>query len=59
MASNGIIWVGGLSLIVGAIAFVAVFSYLAAKFSYPEILDGAASDVLPRLRGGGARMRAV
>lgn len=45
--------VGGLALIFGAIAFVAVFSFLAARFDYPAILDGAADDVLPRLLATG------
>lgn len=53
------IMVGGVSFIAGALAFVAVFSYLAANFRYPAILDGSAAEVLPRLRGGGAAMRAV
>lgn len=57
--SNALVLAGGLSFIVGALAFVAVFSWLAAKFDYPKILDGEAAEVLPRLRGGGARMRAV
>lgn len=51
--------VGGLSFIVGALAFVVVFSYLAAKFNYPAVLDGAAAEVLPNLRSGGDTMRAV
>ena len=50
---------GGASFIVAALAFVGVFSYLAANFNYPDILDGSAADVLPRLRDGGAVMRAV
>lgn len=50
---------GGASFIVGALAFVLVFSYLAANFNYPGILDGSAADVLPRLRDGGSVMRAV
>jgi len=50
---------GGLALIVGAIAFMAVFSYLAASFNYPEVLDGAAATVLPALLATGARGRAV
>jgi Domain of unknown function (DUF4386) len=54
-----LILAGGISLIVGALAFVGVFSYLAARFSYPQILDGAAEQVLPRLRAGGAGMRAI
>jgi hypothetical protein len=50
---------GGASFIVGALAFVFVFSYLAANFNYPDILDGTAAEVLPRLRDGGSAMRAV
>lgn len=59
MQSRKMIIAGGVSFIVGALAFVLVFSYLAANFEYPNILKGAASDVLPRLRGGGSVMRAV
>ena len=33
--------------------FIAVFSYLAARFKYPEVLDGQAADVLPALVGLG------
>jgi hypothetical protein len=51
--------VGGVSFIAGALAFVSVFTYLAANFDYPGILDGAAADVLPRLQGGGSGMRSV
>jgi hypothetical protein len=57
--SRKIIVAGGLSFIVGALAFVFVFSYLAANFDYPDILDGQAADVLPRLRAGGSSMRAI
>ncbi|HLA72772.1 MAG TPA: DUF4386 family protein [Steroidobacteraceae bacterium] len=56
---HGMILLGGVCFIVGAIAFVAVFSYLAAKFDYPRVLDGDAAEVLPRLRNGGAAMRVV
>jgi hypothetical protein len=56
---NAMIITGGVCFIVGAIAFVGVFSYLAARFDYPGVLDGEAADVLPRLRNGGAAMRAV
>ncbi len=59
MDSQVMIFVGGICFIVGALAFVAVFSYLAAKFNYPKVLDGEAEEVLPRLRGGGGAMRAV
>jgi hypothetical protein len=51
--------IGGVSLIGGALAFVGVFSYLAANFNYPGILDGSAHEVLPRLRSGGSMMRSV
>ncbi|MGZ8435373.1 MAG: hypothetical protein ACXW6T_13695, partial [Candidatus Binatia bacterium] len=30
-----------------------------ANFAYPDILDGSAAEVLPRLRSGGSVMRAV
>jgi hypothetical protein len=40
---------GGVALIAGAISFMAVFSFLAARFDYPAILDGPANTVLPRL----------
>lgn len=50
---------GGWSLIVAALAFVAVFSWLASAFGYPEMLDGNGADVLPALLGLGATGRAV
>jgi len=50
---------GGFALIVGAAAFMAVFSFLAAQFDYPRILDGTAADVLPRLLATGSTGRAV
>jgi hypothetical protein len=50
---------GGVALIVGAVAFIGVFSFLAARFDYPAILDGDAADVLPRLLATGATGRAV
>ena len=59
MQQRSIIVAGGICFIVGALAFVGVFSYLAANFNYPGILDGTAAEVLPRLRGGGAMMRAT
>jgi len=51
--------VGGWSLILGAVAFMAVFSYLAARFDYPAILDGPAATVLPHLLATGPTGRAV
>lgn len=59
MRQRSIMIAGGLSFIVGALAFVSVFSYLAAHFDYPGVLDGSAAEVLPRLRAGGSMMRAT
>jgi hypothetical protein len=59
MQHRKMIVVGGVSFVVGALAFVLVFSYLAANFNYPTILDGSAAEVLPRLRDGGSSMRAI
>ena len=59
MQHRKMIAAGGFCFIAGALAFVGVFSYLAAKFGYPAVLDGSAAEVLPRLRNGGATMRAV
>ena len=50
---------GGVALILGAIAFMGVFAYLAAKFNYPAVLDGPASAVLPALLATGASGRAA
>ena len=50
---------GGWSLIAAAVGFIAVFSYLAARFDYPAVLDGSATDVLPRLLALGETGRAV
>jgi hypothetical protein len=57
--SRSVIVAGGLSLIGGAIAFLVVFSYLAARFAYPEVLDGSAERVLPALLATGAAGRAA
>jgi len=57
--SRGTIFAGGIALIAGAIAFLGVFSYLAARFHYPEVLDGSAADVLPALLATGATGRAA
>ncbi len=50
---------GGLALAAAAVLFVAVFSYLAAAFGYPDVLDGRAADVLPRLLALGDPGRAA
>jgi len=57
--SRGAARAGGWSLIAAAIGFMAVFSYLAARFSYPDVLDGPAAEVLPRLVALGSSGRAV
>ena len=59
MSSKGSIHLGGWSLILGAIAFMAVFSYLAAAFGYPKVLDGPAAAVLPDLLATGSTGRAI
>lgn len=59
MSQRSMVRAGGLAFIVGALAFVGVFSYLAATFNYPAVLEGQASEVLPDLRAGGDTMRAV
>jgi hypothetical protein len=50
---------GGVALIVGALAFMAVFAFLAARFDYPAVLDGPASSVLPSLLATGLTGRAA
>jgi hypothetical protein len=51
--------VGGWSLIAAALGFMAVFAYLAARFQYPDVLDGSAAEVLPALLALGSTGRAV
>lgn len=51
--------VGGWTLIFAAVLFMAVFSYLAATFGYPDVLDGEAAVVLPKLLALGTTGRAV
>ena len=59
MRSPTVVRAGGLALIGGALAFLVVFSFLAARFEYPDILDGAAAEVLPKLLATGGIGRAV
>ena len=59
MNKNVSVRVGGLALILGAVAFMGVFGYLAAEFNYPDVLDGQASAVLPALLATGPTGRAV
>ncbi len=57
--AGGTILAGGIALIGGAVAFLGVFSWLAARFHYPEVLDGRAGDVLPALLATGPAGRAA
>ncbi len=57
--ARGTVLAGGIALIAGALLFLGVFSYLAARFHYPEVLDGRAEDVLPALLATGAAGRAA
>jgi hypothetical protein len=50
---------GGLCLAGGALLFIGVFSYLAARFNYPDVLDGPAQTVLPSLLATGSQGRLV
>jgi hypothetical protein len=50
---------GGIFSLLGGIAFIGVFTYLAIVFKYPDILDGDAYHVLPKVIAGGEQMRAV
>jgi hypothetical protein len=50
---------GGLCLAGGAVAFLGVFGFLAARFNYPDVLDGPASTVLPDLLATGQQGRLV
>lgn len=50
---------GGWALILGALAFMGVFGFLAARFDYPAVLNGPAAIVLPRLLETGELGRAV
>ena len=45
MTNRTTVRAGGLALVVGAIAFMAVFGYLADRFDYPDVLDGRADVV--------------
>jgi Domain of unknown function (DUF4386) len=50
---------GGAALIAAALGFMGVFTYLAARFNYPEVLDTPAATALPALLAMGATGRAV
>jgi hypothetical protein len=59
MREKAVVRTGGAALILGAVAFLGVFAFLAARFGYPSILDGQAGEVLPRLLATGPTGRAV
>ena len=59
MRNTHIVRIGGIFLIAGALAFMGVFSFLAARFNYPEVLDGTAAQVLPKLLATGTAGRTV
>ena len=59
MTPRTIIRFGGFCLAGGAVAFLGVFAYLAARFNYPDVLDGPAATVLPNLLATGQQGRLV
>ena len=59
MTNRTVIRLGGLCLAGGALAFLGVFTYLAARFNYPDVLDGPAATVLPSLLATGQQGRLV
>ena len=59
MRSTGVVRVGGVFLIAGALAFMGVFAFLASRFNYPAVLDGTAAQVLPNLLATGTAGRTV
>jgi hypothetical protein len=59
VSTRAVIRFGGLCLAGGAVAFLAVFAYLAARFNYPDVLDGPAATVLPSLLATGPQGRLV
>ena len=59
VTTRTVIRLGGLCLAGGALAFLGVFTYLAARFNYPDVLDGPAATVLPSLLATGQQGRLV
>src|SRR4051812_35834652 len=59
MRSMTTVRVGGVFLIGGALAFIGVFAFFAARFNYPQVLDGDAAHVLPSLLATGDSGRVV
>ena len=59
MTTRAVIRFGGFCLAGGAVEFLGVFAYLAARFNYPDVLDGPAATVLPNLLATGQQGRLV
>jgi Domain of unknown function (DUF4386) len=59
VTTQAVIRFGGLCLAGGAVAFLGVFTYLAVRFNYPDVLDGPAATVLPGLLATGGQGRLV
>ena len=59
VTTRAVIRFGGFCLAGGAVVFLAVFTYLAARFNYPDVLDGPAAAVLPNLLATGPQGRVV
>jgi len=59
VTTRTVIRFGGFCLAGGAVAFLGVFAYLAARFHYPDVLDGPAATVLPSLLATGQQGRLV
>jgi hypothetical protein len=57
VTDRAVIRFGGFCLAGGAVAFLGVFAYLAARFNYPDVLDGPAATVLPGLLATGQQGR--
>src|SRR5688572_10204714 len=57
--NRAVVQAGGAALLVAALTFTAVFTYLAVRFNYPEVLDAPAAEALPALVAMGPQGRAV
>jgi hypothetical protein len=61
-SSASLIWPlrwGGLALVAAAIAFSVVFTLLAMRMGYPDVLDLPVDQVYPKLIAGGTGLRAI
>lgn len=53
------VFIGGMSLVAATVLFAAVFTYLAVRFDYPDVLDRSAGEVFPALLALGGPGRLV